>query len=87
MSDFGLYDQLLNVTDANNLDMDDCLDDTTQVTTSSTALSPRNIPLESIVNKTISYCCRAPARQHTILDDDRGFPRVHSTQSFAPIYV
>ena len=54
MSDFGLYDQLLNVTDANNLDMDDCLDDTTQVTTSSTALSPHNIPLESIVNKIIS---------------------------------
>ena len=34
--------------------MDDCLDDTTQVTTSSTALSQRNTPLESIVNKTIS---------------------------------
>ena len=29
-------------------------ENTTQVTTSSAALSPRNIPLESIVNKTIS---------------------------------
>ena len=27
------------------------------------------------------------ARQHTILDGDRGYPRVHSTQSFASIYV
>ena len=31
---------------------------------------------------TISYCCLASARQHTILDMFN-----HSTQSFAPIYV
>jgi hypothetical protein len=45
--------------------------------------SPKNIGSEG----GSSYCCRALARQHTILDTCSGFSRVHSTQSFALIYV
>ena len=51
MSDFGLRDQLLNAADPN---IQNCLDDTAQVTTSSMASSSHNIPFENIVNKTIS---------------------------------
>ena len=60
----------------------------TSLTISTTACSNKTFDIcTCVVKKQLNICCRAPARQHTILDGNRGFPRVHSTQSFTPIYV